>query len=1081
MRNVCFLILSCCQWLISANGYSQSTKLSLDIRRQTIKEVFQAIENKSEYIFFYSNEIDTDKTVSVQVKNQTIDQIMVQVLKNTNYTYSINDRQIYVKANTVLSSLQGEVKLLVTGIVVDPMGEPIIGANIIVKNQPTIGAASDIDGKFSLEVAANAVLQISYVGYVTQDITVRDEKQLRIVLQEDATLVDEVVIMGYSSQKKAELSSAVVTLSADKINDVTSSDIGNMLQGKVSGVMISNSSGQPGSNANIQIRGTGSITAQADPLFVVDGIPGGSFNPNDVETVTVLKDAGATALYGSAAAGGVIIVTTKQANRKQKTEVNLKASYGTKNALQGNFKMMNGAELYDLHSLIFSPALFLTQRPAELRDRNFDWLDASFRTGNLQNYYVSVAGSSGNINYYASADYYQEDGTLINTNFDRISSRLNLNAKLTSNIDMNIRVNYTESKSREAKSYINLEGAYGSMPWDNPYDADGNIVNITGDFRPDNGELWYFQNKRNYLYNEQFNYSKSKSNDLVADLQLSWNILSWLSFSTSNRFARSSHKSTEYIDSRTVEAPFTDGYIRDRITSYGSWGSTNLLKSTNSFGDHTINGMLGWEAGSGYSELTEAAGTGMPNGMEGLTASSPYAVGGYRYETSSWSAFGQVQYNYLNRYFLTASFRADASSIFGKDNRIGYFPSVSGSWLISNEKFLADNSLITFLKLRGSYGVTGNSNISNFRSMALYRLDYKYQDIVGAVADRLANPDLSWESAHMAGIGVDVSLLNRLHLNIDVYNIDNKDLLLEVPKPTSSGFYDRYENSGTVRNQGIEFQISSDNIKTKDFYWNTTFNIGFNKNRVKSLPTESFPLQYSSTGVYQLAQEGSDIFSWYMPKWLGVDYENGDPIWEKLLYNETGDIIGREGTNVYGDATKQIVGKATPKFTGGFTNTLLYKGIGLHITGNFVYGNDVYNYPRHKYDSDGAYIGYNQMKLKDGWHRWEKPGDIVTHPKPVMNGNKSSNGISSRYLEDGSFLRIRNITLSYNLPQQWLETLRIPTCKLFISTDNPFTFTNFSGTDPEVNLKKTSWSLPGVYTESYPVSRQFLFGVEIKL
>lgn len=1081
MRNVCFLMLVCCQWLISANSYSQLTKLSLNLQNRTMKDIFHTIENKSEYIFFYSNEIDTEKTISVRVNDQTINEIMELVLKNTNYTYSVNDRQVYVKNDPDLPFSQEEAKIWVTGIVVDATGEPVVGANVIVKNQPTIGVASDIDGKFSLEIFPNSILQISYIGYLTQEITAKDTNTLRIVLVEDAAIVEEVVIMGYSSQKKAELSSAVVTLSSDQVNDITSSDIGNMLQGKVSGVMISNSTGQPGSAANIQIRGTGSITAQADPLFVVDGIPGGSFNPNDVETVTVLKDAGATALYGSAAAGGVIVVTTKQASRKQKTQINMKASYGTKKALQGNFKMMNGAELYDVHAQLFSPALLLSQRPAELRDRDFDWLDASFSTGNLQNYYVSAAGSSENISYFASADYYQEDGTLINTDFDRISSRLNLNTKLFSNVDMNIRLNYIEGKSRHASSYINLEGAYGSMPWDNPYDADGNIVNITGDFRPDNGELWYFQNKRNYLYNEQYNYSKSKSQDIVADLQLTWNILSWLSFSTSDRFARSHHKSVKYIDSRTTDPSFTDGYIENRLTSYGSWGTTNLLKSTNAFGEHTINGMLGWEAGKGYTEYTEASGVGMPNGMEGLTASSPYGVGGYKYESASWSAFGQAQYSFSNRYFLTASLRADANSIFGKDNRVGYFPSVSASWLISNEKFFTSNDLISFLKLRASYGVTGNSNISNFRSMALYRLDYKYQDIVGAVADRLANPDLSWESAHMSGVGLDISLLDKLHLNVDVYNIDNKDLLLEVPKPTSSGFYDRYENSGTVRNQGIEFQISSDNIKTKDLYWNTTFNIGFNKNRVKSLPTESFPLQYGSTGVYQLAQEGYDIFSWYMPKWLGVDYENGDPVWEKIIYNDKGDIVGREGTNNYGEATKQIVGKATPKFTGGFTNTVRYKGVGLHITGNFLYGNDVYNYPRHKYDSDGAYLGFNQMKLKSGWNRWENPGDVATHPKLVMNGNKSSNSISSRFLEDGSFLRIRNITLSYDLPKKCLEGIKMQACKFFISTDNPFTFTKFSGTDPEVNLKKTSWSLPGVYTESYPVSRQFLLGVDIKL
>lgn len=958
--------------------------------------------------------------------------------------------------------------------------EPLIGVSVTIKGT-TQGTITDADGKYAIEAKSDATLIFSYVSFQTTEESVKKRTVINVSLTSQQNVFEDVIVMGYSSQKKAELSSAVVTLKGDQVTDITTSDIGNMLQGKVAGVMISNSTGQPGSTASIQIRGTGSITAAPDPLFVVDGIPGGSFNANDVETLTVLKDAGATALYGSAAAGGVIIVTTKQAARNQPTRINFKASYGIKKALQGNFSMMNGADIYDVQAQLFPAATLLAQRPEELRDRNFDWLDAAFRTGNLQNYYLSAAGSSDKINYFASVDYYQEDGTLRNTNFDRISSRLNLNTKLYSNVDMSIRINYTESKNREASSYINLEGAYGSMPWDIPYDADGNLVKINGDTRPDDGKPWYTQDKRNFLYNEQYNYARNKSQDLVADLQLTWSILDWLSFSTSNRFARSNYKYKRYIDPRTVDPEYANGYLGNEIGMSSSWGTTNLLKANQTFGEHSLSGLLGWEAGRGYTDFTGAAGTGMPNGMDGLSATSPYSVSGYKYNSASWSAFAQVQYNYQSKYFLTGSFRSDSNSKFGKDTRVGYFPSLAGSWLISNESFLANNDVISFLKLRASYGVTGNSEIQLFRTLAVYGLNSTYQNKVGAVAERLANPDLSWESAHMAGLGLDISLWNRLHINFDVYNIENKDLLLSVPKPTSTGFYERLENAGSVRNQGFELQISSDNIKTKEFLWNTTFNIGINKNKVKSLPNnESFLQKYGSTSVAQQVKNGQDIFSWYMPKWLGVDYVNGDPIWEKLIKDDNGNVIGTEGTNDYAEADLQVVGKATPIFSGGFTNTLQYKGIGLHVTANFVYGNDVYNYTREKYDADGAYLGYNMMNLKSGWNRWEQPGDIVTHPKLVMNGNKNSNKTSSRYLEDGSFLRIRNITLSYDLPKNWLDAVKMQSCKLFVSTDNPFTFTKFSGTDPEVNMKTGAWNLAGLYTESYPISRQFLFGIDIK-
>ncbi|PXV63564.1 TonB-linked SusC/RagA family outer membrane protein [Dysgonomonas alginatilytica] len=959
---------------------------------------------------------------------------------------------------------------------------PLIGATVKVKGT-NISSSSDLDGNYVIDADAKATLVFSYISFETKEESVNGRKEINVSLSSDAKILEDVVVMGYSSMRKAELSSAVVTLKGDQVTDITTSDIGNMIQGKVAGVMVSSPSGQPGSTAVIQIRGTGSISAAPDPLFVVDGIPGGSFNPNDVETLTVLKDAGATALYGSAAAGGVIVVTTKSASKDQPTKVNFKSNIGLKNALQGNFSMMNGAEIYDVHAQLFPEAILLNQRPEELRNRNFDWRNAAFQTGNIQNYYLSTSGGTAGLNYFSSIDYYKEDGTLKNTNFDRISARLNLNRKLYDNLDMNIRLNYTENNGREASSYINLEGAYGSMPWDNPFDENGNPVKINGDKRPDNGQPWYTQDKRNFFFNEQYNYAKNKAQDLVADLQLNWNIYKWMSLSTTNRASRSNYKYSRYIDSRTIDPEYATGYLLNNIGLHSSWGSTNLLKLNHSFSDHSLSGMLGLEFGKSVDDFSSAAGIGMPGGMDALGAATPKSVDGHKYTAASWSAFGQIQYNYINKYFLTASFRADTNSRFGKDTRTGYFPSVAGSWLLSNEAFLSNNDVISFLKLRANYGVTGNSNIDLFRTMAVYTLSSitsSYQNNVGAVAERLANPDLSWESAYMSGLGVDISLWKRLHINLDVYNIDNKDLLLEVPKPTSTGFYNRLENAGSVRNRGVEIQISSDNIKTKDFNWNTSFNIGFNKNKVMSLPNnESFLQKYGTTSIAQQVKTGQDIFSWYMPKWLGVDYVNGDPVWEKLIRDDNGNVIGSEGTNDYAQADLQVVGKASPKFTGGFTNTVEYKGIGLYIAGSFVYGNDVYNYTREKYDSDGAYLGYNMMNLQSGWIRWQNPGDVATHPKLVMNGNKNSNKTSSRFLEDGSFLRIRNITLSYNLQKTWIEKLKMQSCKVFVSVDNALTFTKFSGTDPEVNMRKASWSLPGLYSESYPVSRQFIFGIDI--
>lgn len=331
------------------------------------------------------------------------------------------------------------------------------------------------------------------------------------------------------------------------------------------------------------------------------------------------------------------------------------------------------------------------------------------------------------------------------------------------------------------------------------------------------------------------------------------------------------------------------------------------------------------------------------------------------------------------------------------------------------------------------------------------------------------------------GLGLDVNLWKNIELNIDVYNIENKDLLLDVPQAPSTGFFETTANVGSVRNRGIEFQLNTMNIKTRDFGWNTMFNIGFNKNTVTSTPNSEAFLQQRSS-VNQEVKNGQDIYSWYMPKWMGVDPANGDPLWEKLTYDADGKVTARENTNVFADASYQVVGKATPIFSGGFINTLIYKNFELSINTNFVYGNKIFNYNRLAMDADGAYLGYNQMSIENsklGWTRWESAGDDATHPKLVMNGNKSSNSVSSRFLEDGSFFRIKNARLGYNLPQEWLKKNSISHCKVYVTGDNLFTLTRFSGMDPEVSLKTSDYSLAGLYNDQYPISRQFLIGVEI--
>lgn len=957
--------------------------------------------------------------------------------------------------------------------------QPMVGVSVFVKGDNLRGTSTDASGNYSIKASANEVLVFSFIGCETASEAVNQRTVIDVRLKTQANQLDDVVVMGYSTQTKAELSSSVVTLKGENLTDVTSPDVGNMLQGKAPGVLVYNTSGQPGSQATIRVRGTGSISAASDPLYVVDGIIGGSFNPNDIETLTVLKDAGATALYGSEGAGGVIVITTKSAKTGQKTTVNFKLSAGVKSVLSGRLKMMDSRELYDTQKTFMPEVLFNAQRPESLLERNFDWTDAIFRTGVVQNYYASVAGSSGKTNYFVSIDHYNEEGTLINTKYARTSARVNLSTELYKSLRMNTRVAYTNSRDYSASAYQTLEFAYGLLPWDNPYNADGSAK----DLMHDSSLEWLSQNRYNIFYNEQYNYAKSHGNDLSADLQLIWQITPWLSFTTSNRFNTANSKYVVYNDPRTVsESETVKGSLSHNLSEGWGISTSNLLKASQSWGSHTLTGLVGYEYGINKEEYTDVEGINMPQGMDAMNATLPYTNGGYDIWGEGYSFFAQAQYSYANKYVMTASFRADASSKFAPKNRTGYFPSVSGSWIISKENWFADSRALRLLKLRASWGQTGNSSIGSYMYLDSYSLSAKYQNNVAAIPVRKANPTLGWETADMTNLGLDVNLWDRLEVTLDLYHIVNKGLLLNVPTAPSTGFFEFTDNAGKVRNRGFEVMVSSTNIRHKNFEWTTSVNLGLNRNKVLTTPTPEGFLQSNTNGsVTQIVKPGHDIYSWYMPKWLGVDPSNGDPVWEKLLYDDKGKVVGSEPTNVYNDAQKQIVGSATPKFSGGFFNNFRLYNFSLNVACNFVYGNKIFNLDRTIMDNDGAFTNYNMVSFDNGlkWKRWEKPGDAATHPKAVSFGNKNSNAVSSRYLEDGSFFRIKNITLAYNFPKKLLSKLHMQGLKVYASVDNLATFTKFSGMDPEIDLQGSSYNLAGMYSSPYPVGRTFMFGVDL--
>ena len=1013
---------------------------------------------------------------------------------------------------TFAAAISALAQNVVKGTVKDAAtGEPLSGVGVLVSTGG--GVVTDLDGNYSVTAGRDATLTFDMLGFTTVEEKVNGRSRIDVFMREDIKLLDEVVVMGYTSQKKNELSSSVVSLRSEELLDNSTADLGNMLQGKAAGVVVMNASGQPGEAAQIRIRGTGSISAGADPLYVVDGIAGGTFNPNDVESITILKDASATALYGASAAGGVIVVTTKTARDRSRTEVNFKASAGIKQSLSGRYHSMNSEELYNTQSMMMSKSQFKSMRPESLLDLDYDWYGNLFKKGIVQDYYLSVSGITGRMNYFASVDHYDEQGSLLGTGFNRNSARLNLGAPIGERLMLNIRLGYNRAKSDYTTHWLDAAMAYQGLPWDNPFDENGNPIAV-GTSAAEN-VLWYGKEQYNPFHSLLYNKSQGWSEDIVADLQLTWNITDWLSFTSTGRFGSSNWNSKYYYDSRTNTSAKDIGSLSQGSGRGWSVGLTELLKAHKTFGPHALNGIIGYEAGWGHTESMGASGSFMPTGMQALNSvgSEGMAVSGYDYDSAAWAVLAQAQYSYKEKYIATASIRYDRTYKFAPATRGGYFPGVSAAWIISKEPFMERLSMFDLLKLRVGYGKTGNSDIEPFLYQDAFSTSKTYNGKVVAVAERMANANLGWEVAYMASLGLEARMFDRVNFSLDVYNTNNENLLLDVPQAPSSGFTVYTANVGTINNKGIEVALDADVVKTKDLRWNVGFNFGLNRNTVAYLPNGAFRRGYGTPKVEQIVAEGYDIYTWYMPEWAGVDPENGDPLWwdyetaldddgNPLYYalnergNPTKEITteetafpvytgNREKTNKYDLADYRMVGSATPKFTGGMSTLLTWRNWSLGANLHFVYGNMVFNRSRITSDSDGSYLDYNMMSLNNGlgWVRWD-PNDesthaVATHPRPKQNGNKKSNSYSTRYLEDGSFLRVKNITLAYNIGKPLFGGF-IQGGRIYFTADNVFTFTKFSGADPEVRLEGSGSSLAGVFSDNYPVPRSFILGIDLK-
>ena len=965
-----------------------------------------------------------------------------------------------------------QAQSVINGTVKDNSGVAVIGATVTEKGAKNT-TTTDVNGKFKITLKGNSrTLVVSYIGYKTQEFATSGAGEIAITLQENLNNLNEVVVVGYSSKQVSQLSSSVSVISGNKLRDVTSNDLNSLLQGKAPGVVVSSASGDPSSSSSILIRGASSISASTSPLVVVDGNIGGTYNPTDVESVTILKDAAATGLYGSRAANGVIIVTTKM-GKSGDVKIDVNSVVGFNKATFGNFHLMDSQQLFDYQKT------FLTPDPSLLKN-NTNWLDLAFRTGITQNHTVSVSGGSDKTQFYVSGNYYKEQGTLIDNSKTAYNLRSNLTTKLSDKVKLSVLFNtiYTQNDNPTNLFTGNaLYDAYLSMPFDPAFNADGT---------PTDGRTypgWVGRDKENFLQGLQYNFANSKSLNTSGDFNIDYAITKHLSFATYNRVTLYNYRDETYYDARTKDGGANSGELYNTSNFSSTLLTSNRLRYDNSFGDHNLSLLAVGEGQKYHYDDQLLNGKGLPAGSPVMSTATDIisnpsgGVDEYNFR----KYLGQADYNYAGKYFVVGSYVHEYSSRFGSNNPSGNFYQGGASWILSKEDFMKNSKIFSFLKLRASYGTTGNAEIGNYAALGLYSIDQSasYNGAPGSYPSQKANPNLTWEKIKTTNIGIDFGLFSRIDVNIDAYQKTSSALLFQKPLPATSGYNYVFENIGSVRNRGIELNITSRNL-VGAFKWETNFNIAFNRNKVLSLDAGE---TMASPGASLPIAVGHDMNEWYMPIWAGVDPANGKPLWEKLVTNADGSVT-KQTTSIYSEASasKQFTGKsASPKFTGGITNTFSYKNFSLSTFFNFVQGNYVYNDSRVYFDNDGLYDSYNVMVPAKGWTRWEKPGDIATEPKAIQGGNNNSNSTSSRYLEDGSYLRLRNATFGYQLPQTWLKSLNIRSARIFISGDNLVTFTKFTGVDPEVDLSPDP-SVPGnkgLSSFKYPISRKILFGVNV--
>lgn len=1110
---ICLLIIS---FQASAIAFSQS--ISLTEKNASIETVIKKIEKQSGYSFFYKVDLirNNPSKLNLSLKNVTIDQALQQTLINQPLIFVIVNRTVIIKERPAIDGKDDdrEEKKTIRGKVTDGKNPiPRVSVRVDGTNMATM---TDANGNFMLNLSPGTYrLVFSCIGYesklVIRPVTEGEDSEINVILNGTIAQLQEAIVVGYTTKKPSEITGSLQTFTARDLEGVTSNNLISMLKGKVAGMYITEPSGDPNSKSTFVVRGQGTlpisfnnrVTNNLNPLIVVDGIiyadamyPSDVVSTTDIESVTLLKDAASTAIYGSRASQGVLVITTKK-GKTGVMKLDINSVFGVSKRYMGKLKFMNSQELYDyqrqmlLNSFpvndegLTQDAYLTKYLPDASIVKNYtNWNDVLYRDALTKAVDVGLSGGSETTRYYFGANRYDEQGALKGNALQRTSVRLNLDHDITSRLNLSASLDAIFDKGNTSPLRGN---GMTILPWFTLYNDDGTPKKVIGVDLSSNIPT------SNPIYDLPYNSNITRTQQLNGIFSVKYKLTDWLNLSSNNSYRTSFINNDSYQDRLSLAGEYYKGSLNQQKTNSNSFMTSNLINARKEFGVHTVGGLAGFEYNRSSNEFNGLGVANLPTGIKVPSAASePWNIyngksfTGERFDRGSYSLFTEGNYNYKEKYFANASYRMDYSTNFGIENRAGHFYSVSGAWLVTNEEFLKGNHYLTNLKFRASYGTSGKVAGEDFLTESFYNFSYQYGGDPAAVINQLGNRSITWEKAFIRNFGVDLELFHRINITTDIYQKRNTNLLQRVGVSALLGVGSQYQNIGEMLNKGIELTLSSQNL-IGNFKWRTDFNLTYSTNKVTKLYNGE--VSYGNAGIIK---EGDDINSVHVFKWLGVDSQTGLPQFERVEFDAATNTYNRKTVNTYDDIYAglpsgqimnqfQLVGNSTPKYFGGLQNTFSYKGFELSVLLNFASNYLVFNNSHNTYfSSEGRNIlQNNQIKPGNGQLIWQKPGDKATEPMPLKDRTDGADEITSRQWEDASHIRIRNARLSYSLPTQLIRHAKLTKANVFVSGDNLFVFTKktFYGTDPEGGTVGSDYNY-GVGA-GYGASRKFLLGVQL--